>query len=110
MGFGICGLAVIEAVGLPQTALLPSYAAIAAFCAIGGPMQDIPVAVLMQTVLPRQDIQAATRAFIAVNQGGLLLGLAIAPALLVLLPLSVVIGLCGAPIVAFGVVGLRRYA
>ncbi len=110
MGAGICGLAIIEAVGLAQTALLPAYAAIAAFCAVGGPMQDIPVTVLMQTELPRPDIQAATRAFIAVNQGGLLFGLVIAPALLELLPLSVVVALCAAPIAAFGVVGLRCYA
>lgn len=109
MGVGIGGLAVIEAVGLPQTALLPAYAAIAAFCAVGGPMQDIPVTVLMQTALPRPDIQAATRAFIAANQGGLLFGLVIAPALLGLLPLSAVVTLCGAPIIIFGVVGLCRY-
>ena len=110
MGFGICGLAVIEAVGLPQAALLPAYAAIAAFCAVGGPMQDIPIAVLFQTELPRSDIQSATRAFIAANQGGLLLGLLVAPALLELLPLSTVVALCGAPIITFGLVGLRRYA
>ncbi len=110
MGVGICGLAVIEAVGLPRMALLPAYAAVAAFCAVGGPMQDIPVAVLTQTELPRPDIQAATRAFIAANQGGLLLGLLVAPVLLALLPLPVVVLLCGAPIIAFAVVGLRRYA
>jgi len=110
MGAGICALALIEASGLPHAALLPAYAAIAAFCAVGGPMQDIPVAVLRQTELPRPDIQAATRAFIGAGQLGFLLGLVIAPALLGLLPLPVVVALCGAPIVAFGVLGLRRYS
>ncbi len=110
VGTGICGLAAIEAAGLPQAALLPAYAAAAAFAAVGGPMQDIPVAVLTQSELPRPDIQAATRAFIAASQGGLLLGLVVAPALLGLLPLPLVVALCGAPIIAFGVVGLRRYA
>ncbi len=110
VGAGICGLAVIEATGLPSTALLPSYAAAAAFCAVGGPMQDIPVAVLRQTELPRPDIQAATRAFIAANQGGLLLGLVAAPVLLWLLPLPAVVALCGGAILAIGMVGLRRYA
>jgi len=110
VGAGICGLAAIEAAGLPQAALLPAYAAAAAFSAVGGPMQDIPVAVLTQAELPRPDIQAATRAFIAASQGGLLLGLVVAPALLGLLPLPLVVALCGAPIIAFGVVGLRRYA
>ena len=110
MGAGIGALAMIEAAGLPRAALLPAYAGIAAFCAVGGPMQDIPIAVLTQTELPRADIQAATRAFIAASQGGLLFGLVVAPALLGLLPLPLVVALCGAPILAFGVVGLRRYA
>ena len=109
MGVGLCGLAVIEAAGLPRRALLPAYAACAAFCAVGGPMQDIPVAVLTQTELPRPDIRSATRAFIAANQGGLLLGLLIAPALLELLPLALVVALCGAMIITFGTMGLRRY-
>ena len=110
MGAGISALALVEAAGLPKALLLPVYAAIAAFCAVGGPMQDIPVAVLRQTALPRPDIQAAARAFIATNQLGLLLGLVLAPALLALLPLSFVVALCGVPSLAFGAVGLRRYA
>ena len=110
MGTGICALALIDAAGLPKALLLPAYAAIAAFCAVGGPMQDIPVAVLTQTALPRPDIQAATRAFIAANQLGFLLGLLLAPALLGLLPMASVVALCGAPSIAFGAVGLRRYA
>ena len=110
MGAGICALALIEAAGLPKAPLLPAYAVIAAFCAVGGPMQDIPVAVLRQTALPRPDIQAAARAFIAASQLGFLLGLLLAPALLGLLPLSLVVALCGAPSLAFGAVGLRRYA
>ncbi len=110
VGVGICGLAVIEATGLPSTALLPSYAVAAAFCAVGGPMQDIPVAVLRQTELPRPDIQAATRAFIAASQAGLLLGLVAAPVLLWLLPLPAVVALCGGAILVIGMVGLRRYA
>lgn len=109
MGVGICALALTEAASLPQAALLPAYAAIAAFCAISGPMQDIPVAVLTQTELPRPDIQAATRAYMAANQLGSLLGLLITPALLALLPTPLVIALCGAPYLAFAVVGLRHY-
>ena len=73
-------------------------------------MQDIPTAVLMQTELPRADIQAATRAFMAVNQFGLLLTLLATPALVAVLPLPAVIGLAGVSVVAFGLIGLRRYA
>ncbi len=110
MGVGICALALVEAAGLPNALLLPAYAAIAAFCAVSGPMQDIPVAVLTQTALARADIQAAARAFLAGNQLGNLLGLVIAPVLLGLLPVPLVVALCGAPYVVFGAVGLRRYA
>jgi hypothetical protein len=73
-------------------------------------MSDIPLAVLRQTELPRADIPAATRAFMAANQGGLLLTLVAAPAFLALLPLPVVIGLCGSAILVIGAVGMRRYA
>ena len=110
MGTGICALALTEAASLPHAALLPAYAVIAAFCAVAGPMQDIPTAVLRQTELPRPDIQAATRAFIAASQLGFLLGLVLAPALLGLLPTAPVVALCGGPSFVFGVVGLRRYA
>jgi MFS family permease len=108
-GGGILGLATIEAAGLPHAALLPAYAIAAACCAVGGPMSDIPLAVLRQTELPRADIPAATRAFMAANQGGLLLTLVAAPAFLALLPLPAVVGLCGGAIVVIGAVGMRRY-
>lgn len=110
MGIGFLALALIEAFRLPPAALLQAYAAIAAFCAVGGPMQDIPVAVLTQTELPRPDIQAAARAYIAANQVGFLLGLVIAPALLGVLPISIVVALCAVPYTLFAAVGLRRYA
>ncbi len=110
LGCGMSGLAVIEAAGLPPSALLASYALAAACSAVGGPMQDIPTAVLMQTELPRTDIQAATRAFMAVNQFGLLLALLAAPALVAVLPLPAVVGLAGASVIAFGLIGMRRYA
>ena len=110
LGGGMVGLAAVEVAGLPAAALLPAYMLAAACSAVGGPMQDIPVAVLRQTELPRQDIQAATRAFMAMSQTGLLLGLLLAPALLAALPLPLVVGLCGGASVAIGAVGLRRYA
>jgi len=110
LGGGMCGLAVIEAVGMPSAALLPAYAAAAAFCAVGGPMQDIPVAVLLQTELPRADIQAATRAYMAASQAGLLAGLLLAPALLTVLPTAAVVALCGIVTLALGAEGFRRYA
>lgn len=109
LGCGMSGLAVIEAAGLPQSALLASYALAAACSAVGGPMLDIPTAVLLQTELPRADIQAATRAIMAMNQLGLLLALLAAPVLVAVLPLPAVVGLAGASVIAFGLVGIRRY-
>jgi len=110
MGAGMCALAVIETAGLPNASLLPAYAAVAAFCAVAGPMQDIPIAVLLQTELPRADIQAATRAYMAASQVGLLAGLLLAPVLLTSLPMGTVIALCGLLTLALGAEGMRRYA
>jgi len=72
-------------------------------------MQDIPVAVLRQTALARGDVPAATRAFMAASQIGMLIALVLAPALIAALPLPGVIGVCGALILVIGLVGLRRF-
>ena len=107
LGVGIAMIALADAL-LPTSWLLPGYMAGALLSAVGGPMQDIPVAVLRQTALPAQDVPAAMRAYIAVNQTGLLAGLAITPVLLAAIPVWAVILLCGAVILGIGVVGLRR--
>lgn len=110
LGLGFLLLAAVEAVGLPGWATLPGYMAAAAVAAVGGPMQDIPVAVLRQTELPAADIPAAMRAFLAMTQIVTLAGLAAAPVATAVLPLAPVAALCGGTIMAVGVVGLRRYA
>jgi hypothetical protein len=77
--------------------------------AFGGPMQDIPVAVLRQTELPRAELPAVMRAFLVVNNAGTLLAMLAAPVLFGALPGAVVIGLCGGVIVAIGIAGLSRF-
>jgi hypothetical protein len=72
-------------------------------------MQDIPVAVLRQTELPRAELPAAMRAFLVVNNAGTLLAMLIAPALFATWPGAVVIALCGGVIVAIGLAGLSRF-
>lgn len=107
LGLGILGLG--AAVALPPAWLIPAAMAAAGLAAVGGPMQDIAVAVLRQTALARGDVPAGTRAFMAVNQVGMLVTLVLAPALIAALPLPGVVGLCGLLILAIGLVGLRRF-
>ena len=107
LGLGILGVGVAAA--LPGAWLLPVAMASSGLAAVGGPMQDITVAVLRQTALPRADVPAGTRAMMAGSQAGLLAALVLAPGLLAVLPLAGVIGLCGAAILGIGVVGLLRF-
>ena len=72
-------------------------------------MQDITVATLRQTELPRADIAAAVRAFILVNNLGLLVTLAIAPACSTRFGVAPAVLLCGAAYVGVGVAGLLRF-
>ncbi|MGI4951094.1 MAG: MFS transporter, partial [Janthinobacterium lividum] len=106
LGLGILGVSVAAA--LPAGWLLPVAMAASGLAAVGGPMQDIPVAVLRQTALPRGDVPAATRAMMASSQSGVLAALVLAPVLLAVLPLAGVIGLCGLVILVVGAEGLRR--
>jgi hypothetical protein len=52
---------------------------LAACSAIGGPMQDITFATMRQIVLERHELAAAVRAYMVVNNLGLLVALGIAP-------------------------------
>jgi MFS family permease len=95
---------------LPQAWLLPALAASAAFGAVGGPMQDIPVAVLRQTRLAPADIPAAMRVSMAASNGGKLLAMLLAPTLLLLVGVVPVIVACGFVLIGIGALGLVRYA
>jgi MFS transporter, DHA3 family, macrolide efflux protein len=110
LGSGILLLALTEALGLPHGWLLPAYVASAAIAAFGGPMQDIPTAVLRQTEIPRVDLPAATRAFLVMANAGMLLAMLIAPALFAAMPSAVVIGGSGAAVAAIGLAGLWQFA
>lgn len=106
LGLGILGVG--AAAALPVGWLLPVAMASSGLAAVGGPMQDITVAVLRQTALPRADVPAATRAMMAGSQAGVLAALVMAPVLLAVLPLAGVVALCGVAILAIGAEGLRR--
>ncbi len=106
LGLGILGVGIAAA--LPAAWLVPVAMAACGFAAVGGPMQDIPIAVLRQTALPRDDVPAAIRAKMASSQSGVLAALVLAPVLVTVLPLTGVIALCGVVVLGIGVEGLRR--
>ena len=105
VGTMLLGLAAL----LPAPWTLPALAGAAALGAAGGPMKDIPVAVLRQTRLAPQDMAAGMRAYIAVNSAGALVAMLLAPSLLHRFGTVRVIVGCGALLAATGVVGLIRH-
>ena len=109
LGLGMASLAAIAATGLAPGVLLLAAMASSGLAAIGGPMQDIPMAVLRQTDLARADVPAATRAMMASSQGGQLVGVLLTPPLMGALPLAGVIALCAGLFIGIGLLGLRRY-
>ena len=94
---------------LPPGWQLAGFCAAAAIGAVGGPMQDIMVATLRQTELPRQDIAAAVRTFVLVNNIGLLITLAVAPSLFNGIGVAPAMLLCGAAYAGAGAAGLLRF-
>ncbi len=72
-------------------------------------MQDIMVAVLRQTELPREHIAAAVRAFMVANSFGLLLTLAAAPGVFNAIGIGPEVVLCGAVYAVIGLAGLWRF-
>jgi hypothetical protein len=94
---------------LPHEWLLPAYMAVAAATAIGGPMKDIPFAVLRQTTLAPDDVPAAMRAYLIVHSAGMLIGWLLMPTAIALAgPTGVIIG-CGAATFGVGMIGLFLY-
>ena len=95
---------------LPASFLLPGFVGAALVSAIGGPMQDITVATRRQTVLGMTDIAAGTRAFVVVNQAGLLLGLLASPVLFSTLGVAATVVACGLAVLAVCAAGLWRFS
>jgi hypothetical protein len=91
---------------LPAGFLLPGLAAAAALGSIGGPMKDIPVAVLRQTRLQPADVAAGMRAYMASNSTGTLIAMLAAPRAIALIGVVPVIVACGAVYLIVGVLGL----
>ncbi len=105
-GMVLLGFAAI----LPDRWMLPGLMAASAFAAIGGPMKDIPLAVLRQTRLRHADMAAAMRVYMAANSGGMLLAMLLAPALVAHVGAAPAAIGFGAIVVAIGVAGLALHA
>ncbi len=88
---------------------LPALMAASAFGAVGGPMKDIPAAVLRQTELPAGDVAAAMRAFMVVSYGGVLVAMLAMPSVVRALGPMTLVGLCGAGLVGLACWGLARH-
>jgi DHA3 family macrolide efflux protein-like MFS transporter len=88
---------------------LGAMMAAAAFAAVGGPMKDIPVAVLRQTELPPGDVAAAMRAFMVASSGGVLVAMPLAPWAIDRIGPGAVAGLCGTLLVSLACAGLARH-
>ncbi len=91
---------------LPAPWLVFGFAAAAALGAIGGPMQDIPMAVLRQTRLPPTDTAAAMRAYMATTSLGILCAMLLAPALIAACGAVPVVIACGMTYSGVGALGL----
>nr|WP_294521846.1 MFS transporter [uncultured Rhodopila sp.] len=105
------GLALLGLAGLlPGPWLLPGFAAAAGLGAIGGPMKDIPLAVLRQTRLRPADRAAGMRAYLAANSAGILLAMLLMPGAIELAGVQRMIMACSLIYLAVGVVGLALHA
>ncbi len=103
VGIGTAGMALGSVGGLG------ALMAAAAFGAVGGPMKDIPVAVLRQTELPAGEVAAAMRAFMVVNYCGALLAMLFAPSAVRLLGPSTMVLCCGSGLAALAALALCRH-
>jgi MFS transporter, DHA3 family, macrolide efflux protein len=108
LGLGLTGMAVAAWLA-PNNMLLAALMAAAGFAAIGGPMQDIPLATLRQTLFAAGDIAAVMRLSMVATQAGLLIGMLAAPPLLAAFGMPMIVFGCGAGIVAIGALGLALF-
>ncbi len=103
-------LLMAAALMLPHGWILPGLMTAAAISAFGGPMKDIPMAVLRQTRVRPADLAAAMRAYMAATSSGTLIALLLVPSLIAVIGLLPVILGCGAIVIAVGVTALILFA
>jgi MFS transporter, DHA3 family, macrolide efflux protein len=109
VGAGILLLGAVMALPMPPAARLPCLMAATGTAGIGGPMSDVTIATLLQTLLARADMAAATRAYMVMTNLGLLTGMLMAPGLFRGVGIAGTVALCGAAIVCTGIAGMLRH-
>jgi len=110
VGFGVVLMGLTPL--LPAAYRVPALAAAAALGAIGGPMKDIPLAVLRQTRIPHTDRSSAMRAYLVMNSAGMLVAMVTASALIGAIGVPGFVVACGLVMVStggFGIVKLRSW-
>jgi MFS transporter, DHA3 family, macrolide efflux protein len=108
---GGCGVLLLAAANLlPAEWRLAGFAAASTLTAMGGPMQDIPTAVLRQTRIAPADRAAAMRAYMAMVGLGILIAMLLIPAAITLFGIPPVIIACGAVYLGIAALGLARLA
>ncbi|HKM62391.1 MAG TPA: MFS transporter [Acidisphaera sp.] len=105
------GLVLIgAAAGLGGHVRLAAICGASALAGAGGPMNDIPRATLVQMILPHGEVAAGMRAWMATNNAGMLVAMAASPSVVAAFGPRLTVSLCGAVIVALGLLGLVRHA
>lgn len=107
LGLGLLVIALSAAAASPLR--LVGFIAGACIGAVGGPMHDIPVAVLRQTKLPHRDVPAAMRAALVANNTGVLIAMTLVPLIYAVAPVWMVMTGCAAIIILIGLIGLVRF-
>ncbi len=108
LGTGLACMGLVPLL-LAERWLVPGLCAAAAFGSIGGPMHDIPVAVLRQTKLRPEDQAAAMRALLVVMSLFTLAGMVGAPALFDAAGVASVVVVGGMVVVALGAAGMAMH-
>lgn len=106
VGTGIIGL------GFILLALAPTYPLqmlAAAFCAIGGPMEDLSFLTVLQAHYRGNDIARIFRLRLMTAFGGIFVIFLLSPLLFRLLPTVWVIGMAGSVLLGFGIWGLFAF-
>jgi len=111
-GNAVVGLGLVlmgwAALAAPPTLVIPLMMAASTFTALGGPVSDVPMATLRQSVFPLHEVAAVHRLSIVSDWGGMLLATALAPTALQVVSPAMAILLCGLGIVAVALIGLTQ--
>jgi DHA3 family macrolide efflux protein-like MFS transporter len=107
-GTGILLLGAAIALPMAPAARLPCLMAAGGMAGIGGPMSDVTIATLRQTLLATADMAAAMRAHMTMTNLGALTGMLMAPVLFRNVGIAGTMALCGVAIVLTGMTGLLR--